>query len=217
MNPNEHNSRRAVRFTFVGVMVVVVGLVVAIYNREIREHLGLRRDSVTGSQPSLVEPSILDTNNSSEISLSDNSVTDLERPIPYEPFGIEADLTKNKSDICPVHHVKMPPKAIDLAFPNCDPNWASEFRTRKDAEFPFACAYIHGGYVGLVAPPTTPTGLMNCILDFPPPRWVRLFICPQCLPTYKSAVSAFDAQRSAMFKARQAEEAKRATPRQQQR
>jgi hypothetical protein len=210
MNPNEHNSRRAVRFTFIGVIVVVVGVLFAIYNQEIREHLGLKRDSATGSQPSLAEPSIFDANSGSEISLTDNSENNLERPTPYDPFVNATDLTKEKSHICPVHKVKMQANVIQVEF-RFEERWFSEFGKSKNDEFPFAYTFIRGGYVSAIAPPSSRIWFF-CGTGLPPATFAKVFVCPQCLATYESAVIAFNPKAVAIRREEEAEAVRRAQP-----
>jgi len=76
------------------------------------------------------------------------------------------DHTKGKSDICPVHKIKMPVKDVPMQFGLLATS-IPEFRKLKAAEFPFSEEFIAGGCV------VTDDSLF--------PKTGKVFVCPQCV------------------------------------
>lgn len=207
MNPNERNPRRVVRLSFIGVLMLAVGLLVAIYNREIREHLSLRPDSVPSSRASIDEPS--NPLVSDSIAIPTGTETEaIERPDFYEPGEPRFDLTQHKSDVCPVHKIKMEAKLVEIRF-QFEGRWFSEFEKSKNDEFPFAYALVGGCYVSPIAPPNS--GLwFFCGTGLPPPTFAKMFVCTRCLAAYETAVRAFNPKAVAVRRAEEAEAVRRA-------
>jgi hypothetical protein len=210
MSPKEHNSRRAIRFAFIGMFVVVVGVLVAIYTRELRGNLGSRRDSATASESPVVEPSLFHAADSVEIPTPADSVGGFEAPPPYEPFAPKFDFIKGKNDICPLHKVKMAANFVEVRF-QFETRWFSEFEKRKNDEFPFAYTLTGDGYFSPVAPPRS--GLwFFCGTGLPPPTSAKMFVCPPCLAAYESAVRVFNPKAVAIRREEEAEAVRRAQP-----
>ena len=210
MNPSEHDSRPGIGFFRIGIFVLVVGGAVAIYNREILERFGVRRDSIAASQSPVVEPSAFDATDSIEIPPPAVSVSDFESPPPYDPFGPEFDLTKGKGHVCPVHKVRMPAKVVQICS-TFEKRWFSEFEKSKSDEFPFAYTFVRGGYVSPIAPPSSGIWFF-CGTGLPPPTSAKMFVCPQCLAAYGNAVRAFNPKAEAIRRAEEAEAVRRAQP-----
>ena len=152
-------------------------------------------------------------NASDRIEVPNRGDTDgIELPPVYEPGQPKFDLTKDKSDACPVHKVKMTAKIVRVLF-SFDTRWVSEFEKRKAAEFPFAYAFIYDSYVSLADHPDLGMRFF-CGTGLPPETFAKMFVCPQCLAAYESTVRAFNAKVVAAFDAQRAEEAKRVAPKQ---
>jgi hypothetical protein len=85
------------------------------------------------------------------------------------------DQTRGKSDICPVHKVKMPAKEVPVQF-GLPATFLPEFRKLKAAEFPFAEEFISGG----------------CVLDDDPlfPETGKVFVCPKCVAAWNRWLEA---------------------------
>jgi hypothetical protein len=84
------------------------------------------------------------------------------------------DLTKGESNVCPVHHIKMPAKEVPIAYGpllSNDPFPAPETRARM---FPFGRASIIGG----------------CMPGAYTPKTGKVFLCPKCYETEKAWIKA---------------------------
>lgn len=225
MNPTEHNSRRAVRCAFLGVFVVVFGILAAIFNAETRERLGLRHQSAEVVQRSETEPFILEAGSGVETSSPSDRIGGIEMPEDDDARDARSDLgpkkprydrTNVENDFCPVHQIQLAVKDITIE-PTSWSRWVFDFERRQQAEFPFAYALIGDDYIGVAGHPKTRTLKryeLNCTglsLSPGPPRtppFARMLVCSQCVEAYKKAVVEFD-EREDAFQAMMLEQEQR--------
>jgi hypothetical protein len=84
------------------------------------------------------------------------------------------DYTKDETDVCPVHHVKMAAHEARIQFGLLMFSDPQPGVTTRQSQFPFARDWIMGG----------------CVLPHDAPKAGRVFLCPQCVEAEKAWVKA---------------------------
>jgi len=88
-----------------------------------------------------------------------------------EALAEACDETRGKSDICPIHKVKMPIREVPIRY-----GLYRGFGSLQAAEFPFANEFISGGCVVIDDPRMPKTG--------------KVFVCAQCVATWNRLLDA---------------------------
>jgi hypothetical protein len=84
------------------------------------------------------------------------------------------DLTKGESNVCPVHHIKMPAKEAPVAYGLLDWSSRNPSAETRERKFPFAQGVV----------------LAGCRIYEDSPKVGRLFLCPKCVEAEKAWIKA---------------------------